>query len=241
MTSNPRPLALVTGASSGIGYHLAEAADYFLAFGAEVETLQTELASCEGIDKLCALLNKRPLSALLANAGQSLGKSFLEQDFEQAQHVIDTNITGTIYLLHQLAPDMVKRGKGRILITGSIAGFVPGPFQAVYNGSKAFLDSFSATLRNELKDLGVTVTCLMPGVTDTEVFARADMLDTRVGAFGHKADPADVAKAGFEAMMRGQAEVVTGLQNKLLVAAAKIMPSQLTAELHRQMAEPGKP
>ena len=187
MPSSPRPLALVTGASSGIGYHLAkccaangfdllvaadqpldQAAEYFRAFGAQVETVRTELASREGVDTLLAALKGRPVEALLANAGHGLGKSFLEQEFDQVQHVIDTNITGTIYLLHKLAPDMVKRGKGKILITGSIAGFMSGAFQAVYNGTKAFVDSFSAALRNELKDTGVTVTCLMPGVTDTD-------------------------------------------------------------------------
>ena len=94
------------------------------------------------------------------------------------RHVIDTNITGTIYLIQKVGRDMQARGQGRILITGSIAGFMPGSFQAVYNGTKAFIDSFSFALRNELKDSGVTVTCLMPGETDTEFFERADMMDT---------------------------------------------------------------
>ena len=127
----------------------------------------------------------------------------------------------------------------RVLITGSIAGFQPGAFQAKYNGSKAFVDSFAAALRNELKDTGVTVTCMMPGMTDTEFFARADMLDTKVGTHEHKADPADVAKIGFEAMMSGEADVVAGLKNKLQVAMAKVMPSQMAAEQHRKMAQPG--
>jgi len=259
MPSSPRPLAIVTGASSGIGYQLAkccaaggfdllvaadrpleEAADYFRAFGGQVETLQTDLAGREGVDKLCAAVKGRPVAALLANAGHGLGKSFLEQDFDQVEQLIDTNITGTIYLLHKLVPDMVKRGQGRVLITGSIAGFLPGAFQAAYNGTKAFVDSFSAALRNEIKDTGVTVTCLMPGVTDTEFFARAGMLDTQVGAdSSSKADPTDVAKIGFEAMMSGEADVVAGLKNKLQVAMAKVTPSQLLAEQHRKMAEPG--
>ena len=130
------------------------------------------------------------------------------------------------------------RGEGRILITGSIAGFMPGSYQAVYNGTKAFLDSFSFALRAELKDAGVTVTCLMPGATETEFFDRADMLDTKVGA-AKKDDPADVAKIGFEAMMYGEGDVVSGWQNKLVAAAAHVMPAERLAKKHSEMAAPG--
>jgi short-subunit dehydrogenase len=133
---------------------------------------------------------------------------------------------------------MRAQGSGRILITGSIAGFMPGTFQAVYNGTKAFIDSFSYALRNELKDTGVTVTCLMPGATDTDFFARADMLDTDV-ATDHKSDPADVAKAGFDAMEKGEGGVIAGLTNKLRVALSSVMPSVVMAEQHRKMAQPG--
>ena len=152
--------------------------------------------------------------------------------------MIDTNVTGTAYLLHEAVPAMRDRGQGKILITGSIAGLMPGSFQAVYNGTKAFLDSFSWALRNELKDTGVTVTCLMPGATDTEFFERADMLDTKVGQ-AKKADPADVAKTGFDAMMRGEGDVVHGLKNKIQAAIASITPQSQLAEEHRKMAEPG--
>ena len=151
---------------------------------------------------------------------------------------MDTNITGTIYLIHKVARDMRQQGDGKILITGSIAGYMPGTFQAVYNGTKAFVDSFSWALRNELKDSGVTVTCLMPGATDTEFFARADMLDTKV-ATDHKADPAEVAKDGFDAMEKGEGGVVAGLSNKLRVALSSVMPSVVMAEQHRKMAKPG--
>lgn len=258
MNSTTRPLAVVTGASSGIGYHLARccaekgfdlvlAADQPLeaaasdcrSLGAEVEMVQAELASKAGVDKLCAVLAGRKVDALLANAGHGLGKGFLDQNFTDIQHVIDTNITGTLYLLHKVAQDMRQQGRGRILITGSIAGFMPRAFHAVYNGTKAFIDSFSAALRNELKDTGVSVTCLLPGVTDTEFFMRADMLDTKVGAADDKADPADVAKTGFEAMMDGEADVVAGMKNKLQVVMAKVTPSQVLAEQHRKIAEPG--
>jgi short-subunit dehydrogenase len=133
---------------------------------------------------------------------------------------------------------MRAQGEGRILVTGSIAGFMPGTYQAVYNGTKAFIDSFSFALRAELKGSGVTVTCLMPGATETDFFERADMLDTKVGT-QKKEDPADVAKTGFDAMMRGDGDVVSGWQNKLQSAIANITPAGVLAEQHRKMAAPG--
>jgi short-subunit dehydrogenase len=133
---------------------------------------------------------------------------------------------------------MRARGQGRILITGSIAGFMPGTFQAVYNGTKAFIDSFSFALRHELKDTGVTVTCLMPGATETEFFERADMMDTQIGQ-SKKDDPADVAKVGFEAMMKGEGDVVSGWKNKLTTALASVTPAGMLAQQHRKQAEPG--
>src|SRR3954452_15496452 len=186
MNSTTRPFAIVTGASAGIGYELAklcaqngfdlliaadqakidQAAQELRAIGAEVNTVEADLATSEGVDKLYAATNGRPVDALLANAGHGLGHGFLDQDFEEARHVIDTNITGTVYLIQKVGRDMRERGQGRILITGSIAGFMPGSFQAVYNGTKAFIDSFSFARRNELKDANVTVTCLMPGATE---------------------------------------------------------------------------
>jgi short-subunit dehydrogenase len=178
------------------------------------------------------------VDALLANAGRGLGRAFLDQDFKEIQRVIDTNVTGTLYLIQKIGRDMRARGAGRILITGSIAGFMPGTYQAVYNGTKALLDSFSFALRAELKDSGVTVTCLMPGATETEFFERADMMDTKVGV-QDKQPAADVAKMGFEAMLRGDGDVVTGWQNKLRVAISGVTPAAVLAEMHRGMAEPG--
>jgi short-subunit dehydrogenase len=257
MRASTRPLALVTGASSGIGYQLAllcanngfdlliaaddpaihHAAEDLRTAGAAVDAVQTDLATREGVASLVARVD-RPVDALLANAGHGLGKGFLDQDFDEVRHVVDTNITGTIDLIQQIGRQMRARGKGRILITGSIAGFMPGTFQAVYNGTKAFIDSFSFALRAELKDSGVTVTCLMPGATDTEFFERADMLDTKVGQ-QEKDDPADVAKAGFDAMMNGDGDVVSGWKNKLQTAMASVTPAGILAEQHRKMAEPG--
>jgi short-subunit dehydrogenase len=261
MNATSRPLAVVTGASSGIGLELArrclahghdlvlaadrgmdEAAAALQSVGgtARIRSLDVDLATQDGVDRLLALIGDEPVDALLANAGHGLGHAFLDQSFADIRGVIDTNVTGTLYLIHAIGPGMRARGRGRILITGSIAGLMPGSFQAVYNGSKAFIDSFAAALRNELKDSGVTVTCLMPGPTDTAFFARAGMLDTKVGADDEaKADPADFAEVGFEAMMAGEADVVAGWKNKLQAAAAAVTPSGVLAEQHRRMAEPG--
>ena len=211
-----RPLALITGASSGIGFELASCClrdgyDLLIAANepaihtaatdlkalasernASVFALETDLSTESGCDQLVAALERRPVDALLANAGVGLGKAFLDQDVEAWSHVIDTNIFGTLYVIQTIGKQMRARGEGRILITGSIAGFMSGTFQAVYNGSKAFLDSFSFALRHELQDSGVTVTCLMPGATETEFFERAEMMDTKIGTT-KKDDPAFVA------------------------------------------------
>jgi uncharacterized protein len=208
------------------------------ALGTAVEAVEADLATLEGVDKLYTAVKGRPVEALLANAGHGLGHGFLDQDFADVRHVIDTNVTGTLYLIHKIGSDMLARKQGHILITGSIAGFMPGTYQAVYNGSKAFIDSFAFALRNEVKDAGITVTCLMPGPTETEFFERADMMDTKVGQ-SKKDDPADVAKIGFDAMMRGDGDVVSGWKNKLQSAIATLTPSGLLAEQHRKMAEPG--
>ncbi len=259
MATSTRPLAVVTGASVGIGYHLAmlaaehghdlviasdearitEVAHDFEAKGAQViAAIHTDLATPEGVSKVVEAIGGRPVAALFANAGHGLGGAFLGQEPKAWQHVINTNITGTIDLLQRVGKMMVDAKAGRILVTGSIAGLQPGAFHAVYNGSKAFIDSFSVALRNELKDTGVTVTVLMPGATETEFFHRADMDDTKVGA-GKKDDPADVAKTGFNAMMAGDAEVVAGLKNKVIAAVSHVTPDTTLAEQHRGMAEPG--
>jgi len=256
-SNSARPLAVVTGASTGIGFELARecarngfdlvlAADEALdraeaacrELGASVETVTADLATLPGVDELVQRIANRPVDALLANAGHGLGQAFLDQDFDEVQHVIDTNITGTIYLIHEVGRTMRGRNRGRILITGSIAGYMPGSFHAVYNGTKAFVDSFAYALRNELKDTDVTVTCLMPGATDTEFFKRAGMEDTKVGT-DTKDDPADVAKDGFDAMMRGDAEIVSGWKNKVQTTVANVTPNEMLAEQHRKMAEPG--
>lgn len=251
-------LAVITGASSGIGLELAklcanngfdlviaadengirDAADELRSFGVDVQTVQADLATEEGVDLLLKEIAGRDIDCLLANAGRGLGRGFKDQEWRRVRRVIDTNITGTVYLIHHVVPRMVERRRGKILLTGSIAGFMPGTFQAVYNATKAFIDSFSIALRHELRDSGVTVTLLVPGATETRFFERADMMDTRVGQ-DEKDDPADVADAGFRAMMNGDEQVVTGWKNKLQVAAAHVTPAGRLAEQHRKMAEPG--
>jgi short-subunit dehydrogenase len=257
---NERALAVITGASAGIGLELAKlfaadgydlivaaeepeinaSAEQLMREGGAVQAVQADLATAAGVQALwdAILVDGRPVAALAANAGRGLGDAFLDQDFSNIRYVIDTNVTGTLDLLQRVARSMRATNTGRILITGSIAGFIPGSYQAVYNGTKAFLDSFAAAIRNELKDTNVTVTCLMPGATDTEFFERANMLDTKVGT-AKKDDPADVAQAGYDALMRGDAEVVSGWKNKLQTLLASVAPSELLAEMHRRIAEPG--
>jgi len=252
-----RPLAVVTGASSGIGrelalecarhgYDLLLAADRPLddtaaacrAEGATVHTVDADLATPKGVDALHAAIGGRPVDALLANAGHGLGHAFLDQDFNAVRHVIDTNVTGTLDLIQRVGRAMRDRNAGKILITGSIAGLMPGTFQAVYNGTKAFIDSFAYALRNELKDTNVSVTVLMPGPTDTEFFQRAELMDTQVGT-DKKQPPAEVAKTGYEAMEDGESSVVAGWKNKLQAVLANVTPAEVLAEQHRKMAEPG--
>jgi len=253
-------LAIVTGASTGIGFELARLCareGYDLLIAADepeihdaaqklrnekgagaIEALHVDLATTEGVDQLYAAAKGRPVNVLMANAGRGLGHAFLDQEWPRAREVIDTNVTGTTYLIHKVGRDMRQANQGRILITGSIAGFTPGSFQAVYNATKSYLNSFSFALREELRDTNVSVTCLMPGATETEFFARADMLDTKVGSEA-KDDAAMVAKTGFEAMMKGEGDVVSGLKNKIQSAVANVTPAERLAKQHRQMAEPG--
>jgi short-subunit dehydrogenase len=256
--SDSRQFAIVTGASTGIGLELAKCCagngfDLLIAadepeiqaaaadirkLGANVDAVEADLATTAGVDKLVAAAKGRPVDALLANAGRGLGHAFLDQDFARARHVIDTNITGTLYLIHKVGNEMRRRNAGRIMITGSIAGFVPGSFQAIYNASKSFLDSFSFALREELRDTDITVTCLMPGATETEFFERADLMDTKIGV-AKKDDTAEVAQTGFDAMMRGDADIVTGLKNKISTSVASVTPAAMLAKQHRKQAEPG--
>ena len=252
-----RKLAIVTGASSGIGLEIAKLAardgyDLIVAadtpfveagpalndLGAAVQEVEADLATRQGVEQLLGAVGDRPVDVLVANAGHGLGHGFLDQSPDEWLHVINTDITGTLMLIQPIVKRMVERGEGKVLITGSIAGHLAGAFQAVYNGSKAFIDSFAAALNEEIKGSGVTVTCLKPGATETEFFHRAELDDTKVGQ-AKKDGPADVAKTGWEAMKNGEAAVIYGLKNKLQVAAADVMTDAQTAKLHRAQTEPG--
>jgi short-subunit dehydrogenase len=258
-----RPFAVITGASSGIGLELAKqfaengfdllvtaedadiatAATELRGFGAMVEELQVDLAADEGVDQLYGRISAagRPVDAIALNAGIGAGGAFAtDTDLSDELELIDLNVRSTVHLAKHVVADMVARGEGRILFTSSIASTMPGTFQAVYNASKSFVQSFALALRAELEDTGVTVTSLMPGATETEFFERADMLDTKVGADDDKDDPADVARDGFEALMAGKERVVSAsLKTKLQGRASRVLPDRAKAALHRGMAEPG--
>jgi short-subunit dehydrogenase len=252
--------AIITGASTGIGFELATlaaqngydilvvadeplidaAASDFKQFGTDVQSVQADLSTVEGVEQLLSAAGGRQIDVLCANAGRGLGHAFLDQDFADWRKVVDTNVVGTGYLVQKVLKTMVARNNGKVLVTGSIAGYIPGSFQAVYNGTKAFIDSWVAALQNEIKESdGVTITNLMPGPTETEFFDRADMMDTSVGADPKKDDPAKVAKDGWDALMDGKASIVSGIKNKIQSTLANVTPNAVLAEQHRHMAEPG--
>jgi short-subunit dehydrogenase len=267
MDDSPTKLfAVVTGASSGIGFELAKqfainnydlliaaeddelatAAHELRALDAQVDAVQADLATDAGVDELYAAIKAtgRPVDAIALNAGIGAGGSFAGPDQDRTPldlelQIVDLNVRSTVHLAKHVIGDMVARGEGKVLFTSSIASTMPGAFQAVYNASKSFVQSFALALRNELKDTNVTITSLMPGPTDTEFFERADMLDTKVGA-DDKDDPADVARDGFEALMAGKERVVSAsMKTKAQGRASRFMPDSAKAEMHRKMAEPG--
>ncbi|MGY1633357.1 SDR family NAD(P)-dependent oxidoreductase [Geodermatophilus sp. SYSU D01186] len=251
----------MTGASSGIGLELARqfagagfdlvvnaedaelttAAEQLRAEGATVQAVQADLRTRAGVEALHGAVQAtgRPLAAAALNAGVGFGGPFVENPLERELEIIDLNVTSTVVLAKLVLRDMVARNEGRVLFTSSIASTMPGSFQAVYNASKSFLQSFAEALVEELRDSAVTVTSLMPGPTDTEFFDRAEMQDTKIGA-SEKDDPAQVAKQGFEALMKGEDKVVAGsLMTKVQGAANAVIPDRLKSKAHRQMAEPG--
>ncbi|WP_410565130.1 SDR family NAD(P)-dependent oxidoreductase [Amycolatopsis sp. cmx-4-61] len=260
MTTATRPLAVVTGASSGIGLELAKqfarhdfdvvlaaedaelatAADEVSACGAQVEAVRTDLATPDGVEELVRHLAGRPVEALAVNAGVGINGEFAgDTRLEDQLTVVDLNVRSAVHLTKRVVPGMVGRGRGRVLFTSSIAGTSPAPYQAVYAASKAFLTSFSEGLRAELKDKGVTVTAMLPGPVDTEFFERADMTDTKLAA-GDKDTPAEIAEAGYEALMAGKDKIVPGAaKNKLQAAGSRFLPDEAKAKQQGKMMKPG--
>lgn len=253
--------ALITGASSGIGYELAKqfaengfnvlvaagsdrihnAAESLRTFGGSVEALQVDLATHEGNHQLLSQLREKGvvLSAAALNAGVGVSGRFIETDLAEELNMVALNVVSTLHLAKYIAKDMAARGAGKILFTASIAGSMPTPYEAVYGATKAFVRSLSQSLREELKDSGVSVTALMPGATETEFFERAGAQDTKLGV-SEKDDPAEVAKEGFDALMAGKDHVVAGsFKNKVQAAAGYVLPDPLVAKAHASQSAPG--
>ncbi|MFE0849883.1 SDR family NAD(P)-dependent oxidoreductase [Streptomyces rochei] len=254
-----RPLALITGASSGIGYELARlfaehghdlvvnsederlehAARRLRETGVEVRAVRADLRTAEGVDRLVATLTGLTVDVAALNAGVGQGGAFVDTDPRDDQSVIDLNVSSTVRLAKPLLRDMVARGVGRLMFTSSVAATMPGSFQSVYNASKSFVQSFAQALQEEVADTGVTVTSFMPGPTETDFFRRAGMTDTKVGTMD-KDDPAQVARQAYDAVMKGRGKLVTGsAKTKAQGVADKVLPDRVKAAVHRRMAEPG--
>ena len=256
-----RPLALVTGASSGIGRELAkqfaehgfdlivaaenveldDAVEELRSMGAVVAPVSVDLTERADVERLVAAYrgSGRPLDAAALNAGVGVGGAFVETDLDAELNLVELNCASTVHLAKRVAQDMVARGEGRILFTSSVASQAPEPFQTVYAASKAFVQFLALGLREELIDTGVTVTALLPGPTDTEFFDRADLTDTRLGASEHKDDPAQVARQGFEGLMKGEASVFAGsVTSKLMGKLSAVLPDALAGKSHKPMTRP---
>ena len=258
--TEPRPLALVTGASSGIGFELARqfaengfdllvnaedptidtVAARLRSSGTAVSGFQADLRTAAGVDALWDAVQAtgRPLAAAALNAGVGKGGPFVENPIEDELAIIDLNVRSTVLLAKHVLRGMAARGEGRVLFTSSVASTMPGPYQAVYNASKSFVQSLTEALQEELKDTAVTLTALMPGPVETEFFARADMLDTPVGT-SSKDDAADVARQGLSALFAGEKKVLAAsLMTKVQGAVSGVLPDALKAKAHAAMAKP---
>jgi uncharacterized protein len=260
-SSSTKQFAVVTGASSGIGYELArqfaqngfdllitadgdgihEAARELQSLGTDVQAVQVDLAAHDGVHQLQSAIRStgRPVDAIAINAGVGVSGRFVETDLTTEMNMVRLNVLSSLHLAKYIVKDMVARGSGRILFTSSIAATMPTPYETVYGATKAFVRSLSEGLREELKDTGVTVTALMPGATETNFFHRAGADDTKLGA-SEKDDAAEVAKEGFEALMAGKDHVIAGaLKNKLQAAAGQVLPDPLVAKAHASQSAPG--
>ena len=255
-------LALITGASSGIGYNLAKvfaennfdiiiasagerldnAENELKRIGVQVTAVQADLATYEGCETLWKAVQSigRPLDAAAINAGVGVGGLFAETDLDQEINLVRLNVEGTLHITKRVVQHMVAQGRGRILITASIAGEMVAPREAVYAASKAFDLSFAKSLHAELENTGVTVTALQPGPTDTDFFHRAGMDNTKVGQEGKKeSEPYDVAKEGYKAMMKGEKHIYSASwKTKLEGSLANVTPDAVKASMHEKAARP---
>jgi uncharacterized protein len=254
--------ALITGATSGIGYELAKlfAKDGFnLVITArdqsELDAKATEFSNAHGIQVIAIAkdlsLDTTPfelyndikargiqVDILVNNAAQGQYGKFVETDIQRELEIIRLNIVSYLVLTKMFLKEMVARNKGKILQVASIGGKLPGPMQSVYHATKAFIVSHTDALVNELQDTGVTITSLLPGPTDTEFFEKAGMEHTKMVQEGSLSDPAKVAKDGYDALMSGDDSVVSGLKNKVQVATANILPDSVAAKQVAKQMEP---
>lgn len=260
MDSTQKKFAVITGASSGIGYFLAmefakngfdilvaaeneglhEAADAFREHGNKVMPVIVDLRKADEVEKLYQEIKavNCPVEAIAINAGVGVGGEFEKTELKREIGMIQLNVTSTVHLAKLVLKDMLARGEGKILFTSSIAAEMPGPYYAVYAATKAFVQSFSEALRVEVKDRGVTVTALQPGATETDFFRRADMEDTKAGE-SEKDSPELVAQQAYEALMAGKDSVVAGsFKNKMQVGMAKIIPETVGAKMQASSTKP---
>jgi uncharacterized protein len=254
-------VALVTGASSGIGYSLAQelasrgyhlivcsagdrlgsAAEEFRDYGVDVLELQADLATRQGVEELWDWVKSsgRAVNVACLNAGVGLSGLFKDTDLDAELKMLELNCIGSVHLAKHIVRDMTERGEGRILFTSSIAGEMVAPREAVYAATKAFVLSFAHSLRYELEGSGVTVTTLQPGPTDTDFFHRAGMDDTKVGQEG-KSDskPEEVAREGIDALMAGKDHVYSAsMKTKFEGMLANVIPRKTKAAM-REKAKP---
>jgi short-subunit dehydrogenase len=261
VTDAPRPLALITGASSGIGYHLAAefachgydlivaaeddgiigAAATLAVIGNHAEAVQVDLRQAEGVEQLyrMACESGRPLAAAALNAGVGRGGKFVDTELDDDLEIVDLNVRSTMHLAKLVLRDMARRNSGRVLFTSSIVASMPGSFQPVYNASKAFIQSLAEAVADELRDTDVTVTSLMPGPTDTNFFHRAGLDDTVAGRMPFKDDPATVARQGFDALMAGKSKVVaSSATTRFMELANRVLPDSITTLGNRLLSRP---
>jgi short-subunit dehydrogenase len=254
--------ALVTGASSGIGFSLAkelagrgydvaicsagerlhEAAEAVKVTGVKVYDIQADLATREGVEQVWSEVQalNRDVEIACINAGVGVGGLFSETDLDEELTMVNLNCTGTVHLAKHIVRHMVARNQGKILFTASIAGEMIAPREAVYAATKAFDLSLAHSIRYELRDAGITVTALQPGPTDTDFFHRAGMDNTKVGSEGkHESQPEDVARQGIEALLAGNDHVyAASTKTKIEGMLASVTPGAVKGAMHDKMARP---